>query len=481
MFYNRLSMKMRFLNIIFLQTCWLPALWAQPNLKDGNGIPSGQWAHKDSDGKILSKGLYKEGKREGEWRFYLSPIGRYASEPDIVGMYENGVKNGDWQYTDSRTKVLLKGKFANDQMQGVWTFYDNKGRKLAQGEYTDGIRNGHWTLFRNNAPMANGYYENGLRAQSWKFDYYLDDSTVHIVGAFDYSGGGRTGNFEHFKVVRHPKFPREETLVGKGAYQNGRKTGRWIEYTPGLRGEMIETGYYDGEGRRTGVWHTTVDGRMFQECGYNDGLKQGQFKSYNENGTTKYISSYENGLEHGYFTAYYDNGKVREKGAYTLLEQEATGDTTYYKIELPYEFNFRLVDLDFEKFNYNAIKWIADMDYSIAGDELNRRWEEALQYGQSRTLRIADVARTQKQVVRVGEYKSFYENGQVKLEGSYYPTLKVTTTNGSTTREFARDGEWKEYDETSHLRKIYTYQQGELLKVTDGNGAELDKINNQNN
>lgn len=449
----------------------------RPNQTDANGTRVGLWEFKDKNGKLLSRGKYdSNGQRDGEWRFYISPVGRHTQEPDVVGNYRGGQRHGEWQCIDSRTRTLLRGRYADDKMIGSWTYYDRKGRKLATGQFNEqNIRHGEWTVFRNNSPMSKGQYDNGVQNGRWAFDYYHEDSSTHVIGTFDYANGTRAGEFQHFKVLRHPKFPTQETLVGHGSFQNGKKTGRWIEYTAGFKGERIETGYYDGNGKRTGAWETTINGHTAQECYYNDGKRQGTFKTYFENGKPKYVSSFERDLEHGFFTSYYESGKMKEKGAYTLLEKaDASEDTIFYKIELPYEFNLRLIDADIENFNYNCIAWIADVDYSIPAEELEKRYTEALSYGQSGGLRVAEIIRNDKQAVRVGEFKSFYENGKVSLEGRFLPYFHVTKiSETSTEKSYARDGIWKEYDELGYNRKNYYYDKGELRKVVDGNGKDL--------
>lgn len=270
--------------------------------------------------------------------------------------------------------------------------------------------------------MAQGIYDYGLLSNLWLYDYYHEDSLVHIKGRFDYSQGQGNGNFEHYKVLRDPKFPTQESLVGHGTYSNGKKSGRWIEYSPGLKGEKIEIGHYDGTSQRTGLWETTINGKRSQDAYYNEGRLQGSFQSYYENGKHQYVSFYEGGMESGAFTSYYESGKIKEKGFYTIANQEFIEDTIYYKIELPYEFNFMLIDsVDLETFNYNAISWMNDMHYNLSESTLYSHWKEALIYAKTGVLKIDKINKKYKHSVRTGEYKSFYESGNLHLEGNYQP------------------------------------------------------------
>ncbi len=446
-----------------------------PNESDANGQKTGYWVNKDSEGRIVSRGNYVEGRRDGDWRFYISPISRISKgqEPDVVGFYTNGVKSGEWQYTESRSKVILKGSFLDDQMSGRWTFYDQKGNRLAEGGFNNGVREGLWGFYRGKQIMSAGTYSNGQKTGIWQSNYYTEDSSTHIVGAYDYSNGSKNGRFEHYKVVRHKKFPTTEVLVGTGTYLNGKKTGRWIEYSGGLRGEKVETGVYDGSGTRTALWDITIDGKKSEEISYANGKKQGSYTAYHDNGNPRYVSSYERGREQGFFTLYYPSKIMKERGAYTLLEKSGEADTIFKKILLPYEFAFRLVDIEFENYNYNAIEWIEDIDYSADGNELIRRYEDFLTYGQGKSLQVDKIVRTDLQTVRVGDYKSYYENGKVKLEGKYLPEIYTTRIGDMNYTDYARDGEWIEYDDFGNPLRIFTYDKGELKKVTDGNKNEL--------
>lgn len=451
-------------------------LWAQKyNKTDTDGNKTGFWEHKSATGKILAKGRYESGMRIGEWKFYLSPLGQYTQTPDIIGNYENGVKQGKWEYLDSRSKVLLKGEFSDDLMNGIWKYYDKSDNLLAKGFFENGVRHGKWILYRGAQKMAVGYYRDGEKIGTWVYDYYLKGNT-HIIGEFGYEEGLRNGTLKFYKVEKHPKFETEEILVGTGDYRDGLKTGRWIEYRRGLRGEFIETGHYNGHGKREGLWKYTIDNEIHQEAAYNEGKLQGTFKLYYSDGTLKYETFYENGLEHGYFTRYYEDGTVKEKGAYTTSEQEHIDDTIFHKIELPYEYSFLLIEQDYENLNYNAINWIDDLDYSVHKNKMDKAFTEFLDYGKRKKLRVERLVKSTKQVVRVGKYLLNHRNGKLHLEGKYYPAVSWTKDPNTNTeyKDFARDGEWKEYDDNGYLRKTYTYEKGKLITVLDSKGRTME-------
>lgn len=449
-----------------------PILFAQLNQSDDSGQRQGMWRIEDSKGEyLLAEGRYEAGQRHGVWKFYFSPVARYTKTADITGSYEYGQKQGIWKFTEPKSKTELKGRFEGDKMTGVWSYTDRYGNALAKGYFDEeNLRSGEWLIYRENQEMARGFYERGQKDGEWVYDYYINNGKVRVKANFNYKNGLRDGRVESFKIENHPKFERQELLVGVGTFEDGRKTGRWIEYDRGLRGETIETGYYDGEGRKLGLWETMLDGKSYQECAYNDGKLNGVFRSFYTSGELRYQTAYERGLEHGLFASYYEDGTLREKGAYTVVQQEAQegGDTIYHKIELPMEFVFRLIDQDYGNINTSAVAWQTAAELSIPGEELLKRYEELLSYAKQGNLRVKSIERKTHKSVRVGKYQSYHPNGKVKLEGQYYPaTYYGKNANGSLVKDFAKDGIWKEYDDLGYLRKTYTYNKGKLTKMVD--------------
>lgn len=466
---------------VFLLTSLMPLSFASAqdyNKTDANGNRIGYWIIKGKDDKLIAKGRYNDlGQREGEWKFYLSPVGRYTGDPDVIGSYEGGVKQGMWQITESRSKNKLKGKFTDGKMSDVWILYDNKDRKIAKGEYQDGYRHGRWIIYHSDQPMDMGLYENGVKIGTWYQDVFLEDSTVHVKGMFHYTPTRQEGAIEIYKVEKHPTFGYNEFVVGTGTYLNGKKNGRWIEYKRGLKGESIETGHYAGNGEREGLWESMVDGRPYQQIAYSNGLRQGPFKTFHDNGQVKYETFFDKGLEVGQYKSYYESGQVREQGSYTILEQDRIEDTIFYKIELPIEYHFQLVEMeDIESYNYNAIKWIRDGDFSIPIPELEKRFKEFLSYGKNKQLRVQELVRTQRQSARVGKFVSYYENGKIRSVGAYYPEVQYVRdhANNSETKEFAKDGEWKDYDDMGFLKLTSIYDRGKLIKKMDANGRTIE-------
>ena len=93
--------------------------------------------------------------------------------------------------------------------------------------------------------------------------------------------------------------------------------------------------------------------------------------------------------------------------------------------------------------------------------------------------------------VRIGEWKTFHLNGQVKSTGSYngsihisydynnYDYLKVTIDSPAVTRiEFLKNGIWKEFDQHGKLIKIEEYIEGRVVRILLQKEPKLIELNN---
>jgi len=464
----------KLLVLLFLTSLGLN-LSAQEN-REENGMKVGEWAHKDKRGHVYAKGTYKNNLRVGRWHFYISPLARYTQKHDVTGSYNSsGVKEGEWVLTDTKTKIKVIANFTNNLMEGECKYYNSAGDLIARGLMNAGIRHGKWIFYRNNEKMTEGYYQDGIKIDKWKYDYYPTPNT-HVKGEFTYTDGKKSGRLEYYRVERHPVFGTDELLSGVGTYTNGRKTGRWIEYSEGLKGQLVETGRYTRNGKRHGYWKTTLGRKNYEAAVYNNGILDGTYKQYHDNGKLKYVTNFENGFEVGEFTRYYSNGNVEEKGTLKLSTNpdDVTRDTTYFVLKLPLEYHFNLVELDFGQLQYHYITWIKDAGWSIPPAELDRRFNLYKDYGKEPHRRYTNIEEHNKKVVRVGEYKAFHKNGTLKLEGEYYPAVtEVFDPETSTVMiDYARDGEWKQYDDNGYLMRTLFYDKGNLIKTLDDKGNE---------
>ena len=96
------------------------------------GKKEGIWEEYYDNGKLWSKGSYKNGVLEGYWEYYHDN-GQLMSK----GLYKNGFRDGILKDYDSNGQLESKGSYKNGEIDGIMDYYDN-GRLEFKGLYNNG-------------------------------------------------------------------------------------------------------------------------------------------------------------------------------------------------------------------------------------------------------------------------------------------------------------------------------------------------------
>lgn len=116
-------------------------MWVRSGLHEGeakgayvNGLPDGPWHY--AGRRYSEDGVYRAGKREGRWT-----VTNYAAEDDVTGFdtYAGGQLNGPQERTMGG-KLLSRGSYVNGSRQGPWITGEGTGA------YVNDLRDGPWTL-----------------------------------------------------------------------------------------------------------------------------------------------------------------------------------------------------------------------------------------------------------------------------------------------------------------------------------------------
>jgi len=120
-------------------------------------------------GRLISKGLEIDRKREGKWEYYhnntdkLMMVEFYENgllEGERISYYDNGVisekinflngKKHGKQLVYSVKKVLIKEfTYENDELNGVNKFFTGRGVLTIEGMYKNNKKNGPWKYYDN--------------------------------------------------------------------------------------------------------------------------------------------------------------------------------------------------------------------------------------------------------------------------------------------------------------------------------------------
>lgn len=186
-------------------------------------------------------------------------------------------KKSFWENGNLKSSLSYK----DGQLNGTSTWYYENGNKEQEVSYSNNKINGVQRRWYQNGKLESEstYVEGLLQGQSLMFDQegnkiieenYVND-TLH--GAY-------------------LKFYPENTMQIEGAYARGFYTGRWVYYD--LYGKVVGIGNFEeGTGEQKAWW---PNGNLKREIYYENNLKQGEEKWYNEDGKLEKINLYEKGV-----------------------------------------------------------------------------------------------------------------------------------------------------------------------------------------
>ena len=195
------------------------------------------------DGKIASEGTMRDGKPDGYWKNY----------------YENG-------------RLKSEGNRKNFQLDSLWKFYDDKGHLTVTIQYKNGKKNGFRTTYQGKN-VVKEHFVNDVK-QGYTY-YYYPNGKVKL------------------------KIPFKNGLEEGTAYEYAEEDGRIIQiitYKKGYVYKRMRMNRYDANHQPDGKWMWFYpDGKVRLVGFFNHGLKNGYFKTYDENGNLVSTEKYVNG------------------------------------------------------------------------------------------------------------------------------------------------------------------------------------------
>ncbi|MFN3403021.1 MAG: hypothetical protein ACK40G_02930 [Cytophagaceae bacterium] len=232
------------------------------------------------------------------------------------------------------------------------------------------------------------------------------------------------------------------TMISKGNFVNGKKTGTWKYY------------YY------TGALHKEFD--------YNNGKVDGPFKIYHENGKISKTGKYVDDKQQEEQKVYNQAGILSEE--MKIKDHQQHGKFTYYhEVGQPY--------ISFVG-NYNTGKLHDTLiEYYSTGEMLSAKvFNNGLVNGDHKVYYRNGQLKSKATYVndlREGEYKKYYPDGKLSEEGTYKAnslagTIKQYRRTGFLESEYQYDekgkknGFMKYYDTDGKIYYELTYNKGEI-------------------
>ncbi|NND76693.1 MAG: hypothetical protein HKN39_00730 [Flavobacteriales bacterium] len=287
------------------------------NRKDKLGRKQGLWQEYHANGKLKMEGNFIDDLRNGLFKYYdekgnLTGIEKYDQDKVDEEAEESVVLDIKNEYSKDG-KVISSGGYKDGKKHGTHRNYDEDGRivsgtlfdfgtKKAEGLVDkNGTYQGEWKLFYPTGELrAEGDYKDGKKVKDWK--YYHKDGTLEQKGK--YTKGRPSGEWKWY--YKNGILHREEY------YRKGREDGLSIEYNE--EGEIITKGEYI-DGLKEGEWFYHV-GDHTEKGSYSDGEKNSNWIHTYDNGKTNFRGEYINGLAVGKHKYYFPTGKIKEEGKY---------------------------------------------------------------------------------------------------------------------------------------------------------------------
>ncbi|MCH2557418.1 MAG: hypothetical protein MK005_08975 [Alcanivorax sp.] len=218
-----------------------------------DGLRTGTWEAYDDGGRLVRVMHYEKGRLNGDWRERSGPDGQRWTHKH----YRQDQEDGPWRTENAAGDVVESGRYRQGQPVGDWHTLEDDGR-VRDAHYVDGKLDGDWTLHSADGDLlAERHYRRGQRVGEWT---QYDDSG-ELLSRVPYHDGQRHGDVFQRRddgVQVRARFdedrldgPYQETTAEgyprlEGHYQDGKRQGRFVEYSEQGRVEEI-TPYRDNQ------------------------------------------------------------------------------------------------------------------------------------------------------------------------------------------------------------------------------------------
>lgn len=476
---------------------------------------TGEWHELYSNGKVRKVATYQNGEEEGLMQTYYvtgalqDSVGMKNGK--AVGMYHHHLVNGTLKYAKTMVNDEFEGEVTSwfpcgavedhytvvkSQPDGAATSYHANGKTQYTGTYTKGERTGlHTTYYadgtkeseytyttgKSNGPCKEWWPNGQLKLEGQRangdwtgpFKEYDEDGLLLREGQRD-EKGNLTGvvkeyssgwlhleqEFSRGQLVRY----RYTDKTGKVQSEGERKKGKFQFVGYSEEGFKASEGTYLDEGLKEGPWKYYYEdgtvsseenyvkgelqgaqrdnwknGKLLREYQYEGTKRNGPYKQYYIDGKPQYIGWLQDGKLNGTYRQYLPDGTLIADEYY--VDGDRDGWQTYYDPEGKLDNIQRIVDGQMlEKYRYDANG--KQIQYYL------------LQPGVTTYREVYADGRTQCEFAMVnGSYHGkatwYYPNGKVNVEGQY--------VNGH------RDGLWKGWYDNGKQRFEHHYANGDQV------------------
>lgn len=285
-----------------------------------NDVPDSTYKEWDADGRLITSGFYKNGKRDSTWYYWkaIPSTGQnwvWAVPTFTVSLNPSGGKKSKPapKYVDPG-RMVKTASYKNDELDGPYAEYDvTTAQQLISGTYKAGKKNG-------------AFIEASKDRKTYTENTYRNDTLVKVAELWDATGRQRKKEYEVRDGVKNGLYREwyDYSTVEKltGSYRNGLREGLFTEFNTAGKKKLSYT-YVAGvlQGERCDY---DANGKIETRGYLKNSVYDSTFTEYYETGEKAWEGRCRNGLFEGEFTAYYKTGIAKEKGFYSNDVREGT-------------------------------------------------------------------------------------------------------------------------------------------------------------
>ncbi len=238
---------------------------------DDRGLYDGKWESFYIDGATSKKFFYDKGKRDQIWMSYYQDGRR-----ENYTFYALDTLITDYDFTYYKNlQIMEEPKFSKDGLfDGKWEQFYQDGETKMTFNYDRNKKDQIWmSYFPDNRRQNYTFYNQDTLITDYDFKYYDNIKIVDNPDYYDYT------YYMNLEIVEEPRYDNMQIVEEPKFDKNGLYDGKWESYFED--GDDWRTFYYEN-GIKVKLWSVFYDstGTRHSETNYENDLKHGQYQEW---------------------------------------------------------------------------------------------------------------------------------------------------------------------------------------------------------
>ncbi len=241
---------------------------------DDRGLYDGKWESFYIDGTTSKKFSYTEGKRDKIWMSYFQDGRR-----ENYTFYDQDTLVTDYDFTYyPNLQIKEEPKFSKDGLfDGKWEQFYEDGETKMTFSYDRNKKDQIWmSYFPDNRRENFTFYNQDTLVTDYDFKYYDNIKIVENPDFYSYE------YYMNLQTVETPRYDNIQIVEEPSFGKNGLFDGKWESFFE--NGDQWRTFHYE-DGLKVKLWSVFYDstGMRHSETNYENDLRHGQYQEWYEN------------------------------------------------------------------------------------------------------------------------------------------------------------------------------------------------------